>query len=63
LRDWDADWDDRHCFGQGFFTALGAYRATARYQVASLAARYDIDVEGDLATVITVTATELLPHE
>lgn len=33
----------------GFFVALGAFRAAVGYQIALLAARYDIDVEGDLA--------------
>ena len=33
----------------GFFTALGSFRAAVGYQVALLAAHYDIDVEGDLA--------------
>jgi hypothetical protein len=36
----------------GFFTALGAFRAIVGLQVAQLAAHYDIDVEGDLATVL-----------
>ena len=36
----------------GFFTALGALRATIGLQVASLAAYYDIDVEGDLAAIL-----------
>jgi hypothetical protein len=36
----------------GFFTALGALRATIGQQVALLAAHYDIDVEGDLAAVL-----------
>jgi len=33
----------------GFFAALGSFRATVGYQVALLAAHYDIDIEGDLA--------------
>lgn len=36
----------------GFFMALGAFRATVGYQVALLAAHYDFDVEGDLASVL-----------
>lgn len=36
----------------GFFTALGAFRATVGQQVALLAAHYDIDIEGDLASVL-----------
>jgi hypothetical protein len=36
----------------GFFMALGAFRATVGYQVAVLAAHYDFDVEGDLASVL-----------
>jgi hypothetical protein len=36
----------------GFFTALGAFRATVGQQVALLVAYYDIAVEGDLAAVL-----------
>lgn len=36
----------------GFFAALGAFRATVGLQVALLIAYYDIDIEGDLATVL-----------
>lgn len=36
----------------GFFTALGALRATVGQQVALLAAHYDIDIEGDLASAL-----------
>ena len=36
----------------GFFVALGAYRATVGQQVALLSAHYDIDVEGDLASIL-----------
>ena len=32
--------------------ALGAFRATVGYQVALLAAHYDLDVEDDLASVL-----------
>jgi hypothetical protein len=43
--------------GPGFFVALGSYRATVGQQVALLAAHYDIDIEGDLASVLP-TQTE-----
>lgn len=43
---------DRRDGSPGFFTALGAYRATVGHQVVSLAAYYDIDIEGDLASVL-----------
>lgn len=53
------DGGDRHDRGPhgrrgspGFFVALGAYRATVGLQVAMLAAHYDIDIEGDLASVL-----------
>ncbi|WP_421950812.1 DUF6650 family protein [Pelagibacterium sp.] len=36
----------------GFFLALGAFRATVGYQVAILAGRHNIDVEGDLASIL-----------
>jgi hypothetical protein len=36
----------------GFFVALGAYRATVGHQVALLSAHYDIDIEGDLASIL-----------
>lgn len=35
-----------------FFMALGGFRMTVGYQVALLAGHYDIDVEGDLASVL-----------
>lgn len=38
--------------GPGFFVALGAYRATVGHQVALLAAHYDLNVEGDLASAL-----------
>lgn len=50
--DWGGPRQHRHQASPGFFTALGAFRATVGYQVALLAAHYDIDVEGDLASVI-----------
>lgn len=53
-RDWrdgpDRSWHDRA--SPGFFVALGAYRATVGQQVALLAAHYDIDIEGDLASIL-----------
>jgi hypothetical protein len=36
----------------GFFAALGAFRSTVGQQVALLAAHYDIDIEGSLASVL-----------
>ena len=46
--------DDRHPWegAPGFFTALGGLRATVGQQIALLAAHYDLDVEGDLASVL-----------
>jgi hypothetical protein len=44
-------WGD-HGVGAGFFMALGGFRATVGQQVALLAAHYDIDIEGDLASVL-----------
>jgi hypothetical protein len=46
-----------HRFGHhdgspGFFAALGAFRSTVGQQVAVLAAHYDIDIEGDLASAL-----------
>jgi hypothetical protein len=38
--------------GPGFFTALGAFRASVGQQVALLAAHYDFDIEGDLASAL-----------
>jgi hypothetical protein len=46
---------DRRWHGRGspgFFSALGAFRATVGQQVALLAAHYDFDVEGDLASAL-----------
>ena len=60
VHDWDGPRQHQHRFGPGFFTALGAYRATVGYQVALLAGHYDIDVEGDLASVIPGTASDQL---
>lgn len=42
----------------GFFMALGAFRATIAQQVTYLAAHYDLDVEGDLASVLPVLETD-----
>lgn len=47
--------DDQHHLYEGspgFFAALGAFRATVGYQIALLAAHYDLNVEGDLAGVL-----------
>ena len=44
----------------GFFTALGAFRATVGYQVALLAAHYDLAIEGDLAGVLPTLEGEEL---
>jgi hypothetical protein len=38
----------------GFFAALGAYRAAVGQQVALLAAHYDLDIEGELASVLPI---------
>ncbi len=45
-------WPHRGDADAGFFVALGEFRATVGQHVALLAAHYDIDVEGDLATVL-----------
>jgi hypothetical protein len=42
----------------GFFVALGAYRATVGLQVALLAAHYDLDIEGDLASILPAVGEE-----
>ena len=42
----------------GFFVALGAFRATVGYQVAILAGRHNIDLEGDLASILPQQDTE-----
>ncbi|MGP9818649.1 DUF6650 family protein [Salinarimonas sp. NSM] len=49
---WEQRMGDVEQFGPGFFTALGALRATVGNQVALLSAYFDIDVEGDLASVM-----------
>jgi hypothetical protein len=46
----DGDWPRRG--RPGFFMALGAFRATVGHQVALLAGRYGIDIEGDLASIM-----------
>ena len=51
FRFFDDRWNHRDG-SPGFFTALGAFRATVGQQVALLAAHYDIDIEGDLASVL-----------
>jgi hypothetical protein len=48
----DGDWPHLRRGQPGFFLALGAFRATVGYQVALLAGRYGIDIEGDLASII-----------
>jgi hypothetical protein len=53
FRFFDRDrWGHHHDVGAGFFMALGAFRATVGLQVALLAAHYDVDIEGDLASVL-----------
>jgi len=47
----DRSWSNRDG-SPGFFLALGAFRATVGQQVALLAAHYDIDIEGDLASAL-----------
>lgn len=55
FRFFDHHWDRRFREGSpGFFVALGAYRASVGQQAALLAAHYDLDIEGDLATVLPV---------
>jgi hypothetical protein len=51
FRFFDRGWS-HHDSGPGFFVALGSYRATVGQQVALLAAHYDLDIEGDLASVM-----------
>ncbi|MBB4199194.1 hypothetical protein CCR94_17560 [Rhodoblastus sphagnicola] len=51
FRFFDAHSRDRGV-GPGFFVALGAFRARVGQQVVFLAAHYDIDIEGDLATIL-----------
>jgi hypothetical protein len=53
FRFFDGRWDHREG-SPGFFAALGAFRATVGQQVALLAAHYDFDVEGDLASVLPI---------
>jgi hypothetical protein len=57
FRFFDDHWDRSRRFSEGtpgFFMALGAYRATVGQQVALLAAHYDINIEGDLASVLPI---------
>lgn len=42
----------RHEMSAGMFLALGAFRATVGQEVARPAGHYDIEIEGDLATVV-----------
>lgn len=51
FRFFDQGWSDRRG-SPGFFAALGAFRAIAAYQVALLAAHYDLEIEGELAGVL-----------
>jgi hypothetical protein len=51
FRFFDGHWH-HHEGSPGFFTALGAFRATVGQQVAVLAAHYDFDIEGDLAAAL-----------
>jgi hypothetical protein len=57
FRSFDGPWN-HHEGSPGFFTALGTFRATVGQQVALLAAYYDIDVEGDLASVLPILDDE-----
>ncbi|MBM2713502.1 hypothetical protein JQK88_20220 [Mesorhizobium caraganae] len=50
-RHFDYQWRGSHA-RPAFFVALGAFRATVGHQVAALAGRYGIDVEGPLASII-----------
>lgn len=51
FRFFDQRWH-HHDGSPGFFVALGAFRAVVGQQVALLAAHYDLDIEGDLASVL-----------
>src|ERR1017187_4024006 len=51
FRFFDQRWG-QHEGSPGFFTALGVLRATVGQQVALLAAYYDIDIDGDLASAL-----------
>lgn len=52
-RDFDPDARLRRATqAAGFFTALGELRAAIGQQIAILAASYEIDVEGDLASIV-----------
>lgn len=50
-RHFDYQWRSNHP-SPAFFVALGAFRATVGHQVAVLAGRYEIDVEGLLASIM-----------
>jgi hypothetical protein len=57
FQNFDFGWSRRD--GQpGFFVALGSYRATVGLQAALLAAHYDIDIEGDLASILPALGDE-----
>ena len=57
FRFFDRGWSHRE--GRpGFFVALGSYRATVGLQAALLAAHYDIDIEGDLASILPTLGDE-----
>ncbi|HYC68890.1 DUF6650 family protein [Brevundimonas sp.] len=48
-----AQWDtEPNGLSAGAFLALGAFRATVGQEVARLAAQYDLDVEGELASIL-----------
>lgn len=47
----EASWRGSHAH-PAYFVALGAFRATVGHQVAALAARYGIDVEGPVASIM-----------
>jgi hypothetical protein len=57
FRNFDGRWRGREEH-LGFFMALGAFRATVGQQVAYLAAHYDLDIEGDLASVLPMLETD-----
>lgn len=62
FRFFDARENYRHPYdgSPGFFTALGSFRSAVGYQVALLAAHYDLDIEGDLAGILPTLEGEEL---
>ncbi|PBB23277.1 hypothetical protein CK227_29910 [Mesorhizobium sp. WSM4308] len=58
-RHFDFQWRDKHP-SPAFFVALGAFRATVGHQIAVLAGRYDIDVEGPLASIMPTLGDSLI---